>query len=219
MAELEKELVSLLEGLGSLKLESLSTWFIDEELINIKNVIEHSKELFIEDEFVCFRRNNYHTDVKIEEKKPVELTFEEIVDIIDKYNEKVMAKFSKLNPELFNNKVKSILSFYENKYCLLKERNDNLRHVYSMINKKKNVDSGFLIIVENLDENISKMIERDFEDERVIIAVIGELEYKIDNDLNDFTVKEVTKIIDSYSNKYRLKKIEQLLYNIEKEEK
>lgn len=159
---------------------------IDEEVI-IENVVQ--KEIIIKD---------------TRDLKGTDLEYSELIRLISEYNQGIDNKIENTDENNFENKEKAIIKFYENKYIVkYKERYSDLNaNIYSLINKKKGMEVAYLFISENLDESMLEFMLDKYEDEVVYFCPVNNTEIEFEVGLNEFYLKDTSKIFDKYLERY-----------------
>lgn len=136
--------------------------------------------------------------------KGTDLEYSELIRLISEYNEGIANKIENTDENNFENKEKAIIKFYENKYVVkYKEKYSDLNaNIYSLINKKKGMEVAYLLISETLDEDMLKFMIDKYEDEVVYFCPTNNTEIDFEVGLNEFYLKDTSKIFDKYLERY-----------------
>ncbi len=184
---------------------------IIESSINEENIAEiNMTEEIIGENLDVTEIKEKNTDKKeitikyISELKGSDLEYNELIRLISEYNQGIDNKIENTDENNFENKEKAIIKFYENKYIVkYKERYSDLNaNIYSLINKKKGMEVAYLFISENLDESMLEFILDKYEDEVVYFCPVNNTEIEFEVGLNEFYLKDTSKIFDKYLERY-----------------
>ncbi|MGL4848687.1 MAG: hypothetical protein ACRC28_07130 [Clostridium sp.] len=133
-----------------------------------------------------------------------EIEYEDMVRIIEEYNENVKFRLEKFDGNSFEAKTKAIVEFYEKKYNLEEEEIDDESleiAMYSLTNKKKNLEAGYVVVSTILDEKIVEYMSENYSDEVIYFCPIEGATQEFEFDLNEFFVKDTKKIFIKYLKK------------------
>ena len=192
-----KNIVNMLTKIGSpVKFETVKSWKQDIERIDI----EKSNELKIENDMVSLKKSS----VKIEN-----LTYEQLIDLINKYNENVENEFA--NYSLDALKVNTIRKYLESRYELIEFE---MAADYMTFEGKRKGNLTFLAIVNNYTEEIEKRLYELFKDEDLTIYFISK---SFNSNVDEFVFKDANNIIEKNINKPMIKKETIEILKIEKE--
>lgn len=192
-----KNIVNMLTKIGSpVKFETVKSWKPDIERIDI----EKSNELKIENDMVSLKKSS----IKIEN-----LTYEQLIDLINKYNENVENEFA--NYSLDALKVNTIRKYLESRYELIEFE---MAADYMTFEGKRKGNLTFLAIVNNYTEEIEKRLYELFKDEDLTIYFISK---SFNSDVDEFVFKDANNIIEKNINKPIIKKETVEILKIEKE--
>ncbi|WP_436513147.1 hypothetical protein [Clostridium thermobutyricum] len=157
------------------------------------------------------KKINFANNIIIEEQSldinrinGAELEYDDILRIIKEYNENVEFRLEKFDGNSFDAKLKSILEFYGNKYNLEEEKVDDKDlgiSMYSLTNKKKNLEAGYVVISPVLDEKIVEYMSDNYSDEVIYFCPINGTTKEFEFDLNEFFVKDTSKIFKKFLKK------------------
>ena len=138
---------------------------IEEPIVNKNETIKKDSKA---------KKINFANNIIIEEQpldinriNGAELEYDDILRIIKEYNENVEFRLEKFDGNSCDAKLKSILEFYGNKYNLEEEKVDDKDlgiSMYSLTNKKKNLEAGYVVISPVLDEKIVEYMSDNYSD-------------------------------------------------------
>ena len=192
-----KNIVNMLTKIGSpVKIETVKSWKPDIERIDI----EKSNELKIENDMVSLKKSS----IKIEN-----LTYEQLIDLINKYNENVENEFA--NYSLDALKVNTIRKYLESRYELIEFE---MAADYMTFEGKRKGNLTFLAIVNKYTEEIEKRLYELFKDEDLTIYFISK---SFNSNVDEFVFKDANNIIEKNINKPMIKKETIEILKIEKE--
>lgn len=185
----------------------------EEKIEEIENKIEEpivNKNETIKKESKA-KKINFANNIIIEEQpldinriNGAELEYDDILRIIKEYNENVEFRLEKFDGNSFDAKLKSILEFYGNKYNLEEEKVDDKDlgiSMYSLTNKKKNLEAGYVVISPVLDEKIVEYMSDNYSDEVIYFCPINGTTKEFEFDLNEFFIKDTSKIFKKFLKK------------------
>ncbi|MGL5150677.1 MAG: hypothetical protein ACRC7N_08935 [Clostridium sp.] len=174
-----------------------------EEIVQAAPVVEEPK---LEEYY------NEEGEYTMEQVQPVvnnvngtELGYEDILKIIEEYNNKIEAELSYASDNSFDVKVKAIKTFYQNKYNVkLKEENilNANASVFALINRKKGVEAAYLLICETLEADVLAYMLDNYDDEVVYFCPIDGSKVEFEVGLNEFYLKDTDIIFDKYLEHY-----------------
>ena len=175
---------------------------IEEPIVNKNETIKKESKA---------KKINFANNIIIEEQpldinriNGAELEYDDILRIIKEYNENVEFRLEKFDGNSFDAKLKSILEFYGNKYNLEEEKVDDKDlgiSMYSLTNKKKNLEAGYVVILPVLDEKIVEYMSDNYSDEVIYFCPINGTTKEFEFDLNEFFVKDTSKIFKKFLKK------------------
>jgi len=217
-----EKIETMIKGLGETPIDSLCTWFPGISKESIIAEINKSNILIIKDNVVCINRqaginekerienSDGNKDFNYEniDKKNKEMSYEDILAIIDNYNATVKEKFEKLIGNTFDNKLQAIIKYYEEKYTVIPNtlKINGETKVFSLLHKKKDIELAYLVITQCLTEDILNEMSEKLPDETVYFCVLNELQCKFDKGLREFYIKDTEEILKEYMIKYKLEK-------------
>lgn len=175
---------------------------IEEPIVNKNETIKKESKA---------KKINFANNIIIEEQpldinriNGAELEYDDILRIIKEYNENVEFRLEKFDGNSFDAKLKSILEFYGNKYNLEEEKVDDKDlgiSMYSLTNKKKNLEAGYVVISPVLDEKIVEYMSDNYSDEVIYFCPINGTTKEFEFDLNEFFIKDTSKIFKKFLKK------------------
>lgn len=137
--------------------------------------------------------------------KGSDICYEDLVRIIDEYNDAVESKLNYAIENKFEVRVKAIKSFYENKYNVrIKEEGilGTTACIFSLIHKKKGMEVAYLIVCEKLNELILNYMLDHYDDEVVYFCPVEGSEVEFEVGLNEFYLKDTDVIFDKFLEHY-----------------
>lgn len=134
------------------------------------------------------------------------ISYEELVKLINKYNEGVKQKYSSLVSNNFDNKKQAIIEYYKKRFNVVKNDFDlgKGHEVYSLLHKKNMLEVAYLYIGEVLTKEAFDKICNKFVEDTVYFCVTKDAEIVPNISNREYYLKDVEEIIDSYLNKYEL---------------
>ena len=137
--------------------------------------------------------------------KGSDICYEDLVRIIDEYNDAVESKLNYAIENKFEVRVKAIKSFYENKYNVrIKEEGilGTTACIFSLIHKKKGMEVAYLVVCEKLNELILNYMLDHYDDEVVYFCPVEGSEVEFEVGLNEFYLKDTDVIFDKFLEHY-----------------
>ena len=133
------------------------------------------------------------------------ISYEDLVRIIDEYNDAVESKLNYAIENKFEVRVKAIKSFYENKYNVrIREEGilGTTACIFSLIHKKKGMEVAYLVVCEKLNELILNYMLDHYDDEVVYFCPVEGAEVEFEVGLNEFYLKDTDVIFDKFLEHY-----------------
>lgn len=191
------KIIRMVSQFGDTKIDSLMSWFPRNEKSEIIEKINSSKELSLIGDVVSLKKSNDINDM--------DLTKESIIQVIDKYNDKVEKDFIDLtsNPEKL--KMDTIIKFLERRYFLEIFENEDGLYIFALLDKDTSLIKGYAVIVSKLTDEIYKKLDSIFNDETVFIYYIESNDYGECRTTKDFYIKSCEAILNEYMINYKLK--------------
>ncbi|MGL4109415.1 hypothetical protein [Clostridium sp. LP20] len=137
--------------------------------------------------------------------KGSDIPYEDLIRLIDEYNEEVESKLNYALENKFEVRVKAIKSFYENKYVVkVKEENilDTQACIFALVHKKKGMEVAYLVVCELLNEVILNYMLDHYDDEVVYFCPVEGSEVNFEVGLNEFYLKDTSVIFDKFLEHY-----------------
>ena len=137
--------------------------------------------------------------------KGSDISYEDLVRIIDEYNDAVESKLNYAIENKFEVRVKAIKSFYENKYNVrIREEGilGTTACIFSLIHKKKGMEVAYLVVCEKLNELILNYMLDHYDDEVVYFCPVEGSEVEFEVGLNEFYLKDTDVIFDKFLEHY-----------------
>lgn len=134
-----------------------------------------------------------------------DVSYEELIRIIEEYNENIEDKINYATEHSFEVKVKAIRSFYENKYNVrIKENNilDTNACIFALIHKKKGMEVAYLVVCEVLTDEILNYMLDNYDEEVVYFCPVDGTETDFEVGLNEFYLKDTQVIFDKFLEHY-----------------
>ena len=188
--------------------------------LDFSDVLENKEEYF---ESYFNEDGNTKTSQKLEEKAPEKVTervvevtdvsklkgsnlsYEDLIRLIEEYNEDVEGKLNYISENQFDVKVKAIKSFYQSKY-IVKLNEENMLNtntcLFSLINKKKGMEVAHLLVCEVLNDEILNYMLENYDDEVVYFCPIYGSEVDFEVGLNEFYLKDTDVIFNKFLEHY-----------------
>lgn len=179
---------------GPTELDKLNSWFPNENKDTIKETIIQSDSLIYDNGIVKFNENS----VKIEK----DITYDMILQIIDKYNKRTEDDFeNKYIGSLDDLKIEAIKTFLLEKNTLEIFKKSEILDIYTQVNKKTG-NKTYCVISKMFNEEVFNYLDGLLEDETLNI-------YYIDTNftmatIKEFLTKDCNEIIKKYIKSYQL---------------
>lgn len=192
-----EKIIRMVSQFGETNIESLMSWFPQEEKSIITEQIKSSNDLLLIGDVVSIKKH-----VNIEE---MELTQEMIIRLLEKYNNKVKEEFNRLtsNPEQI--KLDTVISFLQNKYILEEYENGDGLCEFVQLEKDTLLNKGYAVIVPELTTEAYEKIDSSFDTETVFIYYINSNQCGECSTTKDFYIKSCEAILNEYMVIYKLK--------------
>lgn len=156
--------------------------------------------------------------------KGSDIPYEELIRLIEEYNETIEDKINYASEHNFEVKVKAIKSFYENKYNVrLKENTilDTNACVFALIHKKKGMEVAYLVVCDTLSDEVLNYMLDHYDEEVVYFCPVNGSEVEFEVGLNEFYLKDTGIIFDKFLEHYvvveecdvKVKKLEVIIGN------
>lgn len=203
----------MIKQLGNTSLNSLKTWFPDVAKKDLISLVEKSNNLFLIDNEVVLKINNNSLDVE-------NLSFEEVIDIIDTYNDKEEKKYNKLNSQksVLKRKIDAIKKHLKNYYTISPIDNNDLNQIKIYSLKKIGTTSliSYAIIVDKFTKEALRELEKIFSNEAIFIYYISSFNNNLDLSTcnNDYYQKDAEKLLKKYLVEYQLERKSQDILKI-----
>lgn len=156
--------------------------------------------------------------------KGSDIPYEELIRLIEEYNETIEDKINYASEHNFEVKVKAIKSFYENKYNIrVKESSilDTNACVFALIHKKKGMEVAYLVVCDSLSDEVLNYMLDHYDEEVVYFCPVNESGVEFEVGLNEFYLKDTKIIFDKFLEHYvvveecdvKVKKLEVIIGN------
>lgn len=226
---------TMVKGMGEMSLEAIYTWFPKRDKDELRSEIMSSPNLNIEGNVVKYIKEPKakKTPVKILEKdidistktstivkeesvEAVEIINSNVEDVslkaliesVNKYNEEVNVKLDALNTASYENKLKAIRKYYDERFII--EDNETIKgkgyEFITLKHKQKGVEIAYLLVADVVKRNIIDEIYKNYRYDTVYFCQLDEQSEKIELPLGEYYYKECSELITSYMTKYKLVK-------------
>ena len=242
---MQKQIETMVQGIGDLSLDAIITWFPNKpkeiimkeieksELVGIKgnrvmlkNKIEEkeNQELvtrninFVErKEIIKSSKVSENIKSRVSIKSSNNINYEELLELIKKYNSRIKSEYDTLIDNNFNNKREAVLEYYKHRF-IVKEKSFNLganSELYSLINKKTQMEFAYLYIGEVLTIDDFKRISEVFVDDTIYFCITKNSEVLANVSNREYYLKDIDSIVQNHLNRYKLSVIDCVLYKID----
>ena len=191
-----KKIIRMVSQFGDTKLDSLMSWFPQNETSEVIDKINSANDLILIGDVVSIKKQ-----ANIDE---MNLTKEEIFQLINKYNSKVEDEFDNLSSNIEKMKLDTVINFLNKKYTLEKYENNDGLEVFVQLEKDTSINKGYVIIVSKLSNEIYEKIDKLFNNETVFVYYINSNEYGECRTTKEFYIKSCKAILDEYMVEYKL---------------
>lgn len=192
MITIEK-LQKMIEKFGETELDKLCSWFPQEGKENIKEIILKS------DSLIC--DNGVVKNIQISIKKTEDISYDGLINIIDKYNEKIKKEYENKKNNREELKLESIKTFLLEKNTLKLFEHIDIADIYIQMNKKTR-NENYCVITKLFNKELFDYLDNLFDDEVVTIYYIN-TDFKVST-VKDFFTKDCNEIIKKYIKSYKL---------------
>lgn len=207
------KLEEMIKQLGNTSLNSLKTWFPDLAKKDLISLVEKSNNLILIDNEVVLKINDNSLDIE-------NLSFDEVIDIIDSFNDKEEKKYNKLNSQksVLKRKIDAIKKHLKNYYTISPINNHDLNKIkiYSLKKIDSNILTSYAIIVDKFTKESLRELEKLFNNEAIFIYYISSFNDNLDLSKcnNDYYQKNAEKLLKQYLVKYQLERKSQDILKI-----
>lgn len=201
----EKKIITMIEKIGPTKLDILMNWFPQYSKDEMKEKVDSSNILqFDENEIVS---------LSIVSMGISDITYEQLLEIIAKYNDKTRKEFNeKYNMEEL--KKEAIKKYLEEKFILEKDLIKEEYECYVATNKRNN-NKNYIVICKDYDEAVAKDITDNFTGKEA--QIFYEEVSTSTSSLEDFYFRDSKEIIRQMINKFELIEEPVSIYKIAKQ--
>lgn len=201
----ENKIITMIEKIGPTKLDILLNWFPQYSKEKMKEKISSSNVLqFDENEIVTLKVSSMDTN---------NITYEQLVDIIEKYNDKTKKEF-KEKGNIEDLKKEAIKKYLEEKFVLEEGLIKEGYECYMATNKSNN-NKNYVVICKNYDEEVSKDIADNFTGKEA--QIFYEEVSTSTSSLEDFYFRDSNEIIKQMIDKLELIEEPVNIYKITKQ--
>lgn len=140
------------------------------------------------------------------DKNMTEITYTELIELIELYNKTVKNNYKKVIEKSFENISVAIIKYYEKRFNVIKhgfESKDG-GTIYSLRHKKTELEVAYLYIGENLSKTSLDKISETFEYDTVYFCITKEAEVSPNLSTREFYLKDVEEITEEYLGRYKL---------------
>lgn len=137
--------------------------------------------------------------------KGTDVPYEELIRLIEEYNETIEDKINYASENNFEVKVKAIKSFYENKYNVkIKENSilDTNACIFALIHKKKGMEVAYLVVCDTLSDEVLNYMLDHYDEEVVYFCPVDGNDADFEVGLNEFYLKDTEIIFDKFLEHY-----------------
>jgi len=177
------------------------------------SLVEKSNNLILIDNEVVLKINDNSLDIE-------NLSFDEVIDIIDSFNDKEEKKYNKLNSQksVLKRKIDAIKKHLKNYYTISPINNHDLNKIkiYSLKKIDSNILTSYAIIVDKFTKESLRELEKLFNNEAIFIYYISSFNDNLDLSKcnNDYYQKNAEKLLKQYLVKYQLERKSQDILKI-----
>ncbi|MGL4772225.1 MAG: hypothetical protein ACRC2K_01550 [Clostridium sp.] len=145
------------------------------------------------------------TEIKNKDIDIEHISYCKIMKLIFQYNKGVQEKYIELTSDSFENFNRAVISYYRERYDLVKKDGSfSDVKIYSLRHKKNGVEVANLLITKLLNDEIVGFLENNFSEETVYICahqIFGEAPRF---NSREFYVKDAESILEKYRNSFML---------------
>lgn len=187
MSSIEK-LQKMIETFGEMELDKLCSWFPQENKETLNKLITKSDNLICKNGIV--KNKPIVTDLKDN------VSYDELLNIIDKYNGKTRKEYENKNNNNSENLELEAIKRYllEENVLELFEKTD-IANIYIQTNKKTGIEN-YCVITKLFDKKLFDYLDKLFDDEIVIIYYVDS-NFKMST-IKHFFTKDANEIIKKY---------------------
>lgn len=190
------KIIRMVSQFGETNIDSLMSWFPQADRNEVIDKITKSNELSLIGDVVSLKKT-----VSVNE---LDLSLDTILQLIEKYNNKINSEYESLLVNTEENKLKTVIGFLERRYTLNKFDNEAELHIFVLLEKETLVKKGYAVITSILTENIYERLDSMFNNETVFIYYTDINEYGECRTTKDFYIKSCEAILDEYLITYKL---------------
>ena len=89
-----------------------------------------------------------------------ELTYEKVIDVIEKYNQKIQIELENILNDADTRKAEAIYKYLTEKYKIEHFKEIENGNIYTQFDKENDVLLGYAVVVTDFDENTLKLLTR-----------------------------------------------------------
>ncbi|MTI60239.1 MAG: hypothetical protein FH762_09735 [Firmicutes bacterium] len=201
----KSKIMEMVKQLGNTTIDSLMTWFPNSKKKDLLNIINKSSNLVLVGDEVVLKVDNNSLELD-------NLSLDELICIIDNYNEREQKRYNKLTAEssLLERKINAVLEHLKNYYTVspMDNLDTEFNHIYSLKKIHSDTLSLYAIIVDVFTEDVLYKLEQIFSNEPLLIYYISSMnkDFSLNNYNNDYYFKEAKEFIKEYIIDYKLEK-------------
>ena len=143
----------------------------------------------------------------VEEKNDkCDISYFELIELIDNYNKKVKMNYKKVVNKSFENTSEAILRYYKKRFNIIINDFDpeDGGTMYSLIHKKTGIEVAYLYIGEFLGKATLDKIAQLFEFDTVYFCITKDADVSPNLSTREFYLKDVEEITEEYISRYRI---------------
>lgn len=154
--------------------------------------------------------SNKKTTLKVES----ELTYEKVIDVIEKYNQKIQLELENILNDADTRKAEAIYKYLTERYKIEHFKEIENGNIYTQFDKENDVLLGYAVVVTDFDETTLKTIDSLFDTEMVFVYYTRSNYVGIPNTLKDIYIRPTEAILSEYMTDYEIDKIPVELFKI-----
>lgn len=136
-----------------------------------------------------------------------DLSFEKVLNLIDKYNEKMEEELKKLMGDLETRKEDAIYQYLTDRYTIEPYKKYDATVIVSQFDKITNSMRGYAVITKDFTQETFDLIDSLFDSDMVFIYYTNENLIGMPNTTKEFFLRPTDAILSEYMLDFELKKI------------
>lgn len=144
--------------------------------------------------------------VNINRESNTDISYEELIELIDYYNKTVKGNYKKTINKSFENISAAILKYYKKRFNIIKHDfvSEDGGIIYSLRHRKSGLEVAYLYIGEYLTRAALDKISETFEYDTVYFCITKDAEVVPNLSKREFYLKDVEEITEEYLGQYKL---------------